>query len=222
VPPPAPTQTTPPAPQAKVSGVIHGAYWRYNASHVVEVDLTSASPSVVGEAPRPTGTVVLFDRGVRLGEVELEAGGGPGNSRATWTGQLAPGYAHLTATYSGDSNYAPHELPAATGRVQNLQFGIFALGEVKSGQPYRIAVSVSPLLFLPGVTGSPTGTVTLSPGLGTESQTLPMDARGFVDATFIAPTVETATEVQFSIHYSGDDVFVDWTEVISFSIVPTS
>ena len=104
-------------------------------------------------ATTPTGTITLFDNGSQIASAPLT-----GNQAQFTTSGLAPGSHPITATYSGDTNYASSTSGALTQTVNKVQFNLTLSSSPNAstlGQPVTLTASFT----LISGTGSPAGTV---------------------------------------------------------------
>lgn len=143
----------------------------------------------------PTGTVTFKDGNTTLGSSTLNAAGVASYSSAT----LSSGSHTMTASYSGDANYAASNAAALTVTV-----GVAATTATLSGPTtlsagasgtYTVKVSTT-------ATGTPTGSVVLSDGTGTLS-TVSLNASG----TAIFTLSLTGGAHTLVATYSGDSSF---------------
>jgi hypothetical protein len=170
-----------------------------NVANALTVTVTVSGPS---GAAVPTGTVSLVGGGYTSGAVTLSASG-----IGTFTipaNTLAAGTDTLTATYSGNSNYAGTIGSATVTVVQGTTAAPTitvtpASGTVDSGQSLGVTVTVS------GAAGTPTGTATLKAGSYTSSAT---QLSGSGGATFTIPANSlTAGTATLTVTYSGNAIY---------------
>jgi sugar lactone lactonase YvrE len=148
---------------------------------------------VAGEsAPTPTGTVVLRDGASSLGTLTLDGTGAASLQIAS----LAVGSHTVTATYSGDTNYA-----AASGMLlQTVQSATTQITLTASANP---AIYATPLIFSADVTGNggvATGAVTFTDGGASIGSAL-LNASGVatLSRSTLAPGMHTVVA-----NYAGD------------------
>jgi len=116
--------------------------------------------TVVG-APgtNPTGTVTFYSNGTSIGNGPVSASGSAGGvATLAWTLPSVGSYS-ITATYSGDSNYAPSTASAITETVAYASSSTSlstSASSVVPGQAVTLTATVS------GSGATPTGTVTFS------------------------------------------------------------
>ncbi len=179
---------------------------------------SSANPAQPGQAVTltalvaavggiPTGTVTFLDGTTTLATVNLDA-----NGNATFsTSTLAQGSHGITATYSGDSNYAGSSgvLTQFIGQQTSSVNVTSSDNPAPTGQAVTFTANVS------GDIGIPTGTVTFLDGtttLGTST----LDANG--NATLTASTLALGNH-NITATYGGDTNYTgssgSLTEVIS-------
>jgi len=164
---------------------------------------SSLDPSVFGQpvtftatvnpSSGPTGTVQFFDGVNSLGTVAL--GGG---TASLTTSALAVGTHFITATYSGDTNFAGSTSSALTQTVSASAISTTtlltsSLNPSAYGQQVTFAATVSP-------SSGATGTVTFMDGASTLG-TSALDASGV--ATFSTSTLVVGTH-SITAQYSGD------------------
>ena len=117
--------------------------------------LTFTATVIAGDAP--TGTITFLDNGTTLGTVPL---GGSGSATLT-TSLLAPGSHSITATYSGDSQYAsatPGQPPHRSARpAPRSPWFLLRYLKKKKVVSENLTAQINPIS--PGG-GVPTGSVT--------------------------------------------------------------
>ncbi|OPF77825.1 vegetative cell wall protein [Streptomyces antioxidans] len=191
---------------------------------------SSANPSVFGQpvtftatvtpnppaTGTPTGTVTFVISGSGGGSFTEPLSGGT----ATFTtGDLGTGSHTVTATYSGDANFAPSSSATLT-QVVNAAESRTSLSSnpnpAAAGAPIDFVAFVE---ALPPGDGTPTGTVTftLTDGVTTIPSVQPVDANGFA---FLSDQMLTEGDWDVSAVYSGDANFgasgvSDYTQVVT-------
>ncbi|MBL7492118.1 Ig-like domain repeat protein [Frankia sp. AgB1.9] len=216
-PPTSASPTQPAGTRTPTSGLIKAYRFRYGEDGTVTIEIASAVRPVTFQEPRPTGTITLYNHGVELGVVPVGDGDLPGKGAAVWTGQPAPGYCDFSAVYSGDATYAPSTITGGIGFAQNAFVTFTYPAHVTSGQQFPVSAKVTPV---PGVTGTPTGTVAFYQGGYTDPVEVPLDANGNASATLTAPVVSTSTAERLAADYSGDSTFTLWQEEGATTVAP--
>jgi len=156
----------------------------------------------------PTGTVVLGGGGYSVSQ-------GLTNGSATITipaNVLSTGSDTLTASYSGDSNYAA-ATGTATVAVTNTSSVTVApaLITVNTGQSLKVTATVS------AADGMPTGTATLTAGNYTSS---PVVLSNSGTSTFTIPIDSlTAGTVTLTVTYSGDSNYSSSTGTANVTVI---
>lgn len=174
---------------------------------------SSANPSVFGQSVTltatvkpvsgsltPTGTVTFNDGSIALGSVALDTTG----QAALTTSALGVGTRSITATYSGDSNYAGSTsapvsvtvTPASTTTTLS-----------SSANPSVAGQSVTFTATVSSSSGTPTGTVTFGDG-GSTLGTGALNASGM--ATFSTSALSVRTH-SITATYGGDTKFATST-----------
>jgi hypothetical protein len=154
--------------------------------------LVTITATVNGTGARPTGTVTFFDGATQLGAVALTAG-----VAAYPTSALALGPHSITASYSGDSNYAGATSTAVTVTVNALPVPTVKL--TVSASTVNIGQSVTLTATLTGSGTKPTGTVTFVDGSNPlNTATLSAGVATFTTTTLPAGSNSIVAE------YSGD------------------
>jgi Bacterial Ig-like domain (group 3) len=198
--------------------MIKAGRFRYGQAATITIQVATAERPWTGLAPRPTGTVTLYNHGVELGTATLGADDIPGAAAAVWTGQLAPGYGDFSATYGGDATYAPTTLTGGIGWAQNALVAFTYPDHVTSGLPFQVSAKVT---AVPGVAGTPTGTVTFYKTTSfADPIEVSLDASGNASATLTAPVVSAPTSLDLFVDYSGDGAWVLWQEQGTTTVAP--
>ncbi len=173
------------------------------------VTLTATVTASTGTAT-PTGSVTFLDGTTSIGSMNLASG------KATLTTtKLALGSHSITASYSGDSNFA-----AATSTAQTVVVEALATPTVMatpSQTSITTAQSLTVTVAVSGASGNPTptGTVTLSGGGYTSSAaTL---SSGSATITIPANSLSVGTDV-LTVSYSGDSNYSSGTGTASVKV----
>jgi subtilase family serine protease len=178
------------------------------AGSTLTVTVTASGSDSLGT---PTGSVVLAGGGYSVSQ-------GLTSGVATITipaNSLSTGKDTLTASYSGDSNYA-----AATGSVNvtvTNASGVTvtpALITVDTGQSLGVSATVT------GANGTPTGTATLAAG-GYTSPAATLSSNGTVTFTIPADSL-TAGTATVTITYSGDSNYVGSAGTATVTVIPST
>ena len=177
-----------------------------SATTILTTDTLSVPVTVKGSSTigNPTGTVTLTGGGYTSSAHTLTASGA---DSATYTFSipaktLSQGVNTLTATYSGDDNYAKQ-----TGTAQvTVNGAASAVAVVPSPTNLNSAASLTVTATVTGSSGTPTGTVTLSGG-GYNSGAKTLDSSGKFVFTVPAYTFTTAGAVTLTASYSGDATY---------------
>ncbi len=152
---------------------------------------------VTSSAGVPAGTVTFYDGATALGTGSLNNSG-----QATLsTSSLAAGSHSITASYAGNSNFASSTSAALTQTVNKANTTTAISTQLPNpsvaGQPVAVNFTVTPVA--PG-SGTPTGNVTVSDGLGDACTATPAAGGcSLVFATAGAKTVKAS--------YAGDSNF---------------
>jgi hypothetical protein len=149
----------------------------------------------------PTGTVTFSDGIGTIGSAPAAPGPDPGEAQATFaTTSLPVGSLTITATYSGDGNFAGSSIstPFNVGGDGTQTSITSSQPSSAFGQPVTFTITVSPL---PPATGMPTGTVTLTVN-GTPT-TLTLNGG---QATFTTSTLPPG-DIPILATYNGDGNF---------------
>ena len=174
-----------------------------SASTIARTDALTVDVTIQGSTAtgNPSGTVTLSGGGYTSTAQTLTASGA---DSATYSFNIAAntlnkGTDTLTATYSGDTNYAV-QTGTATVTVNALTPTVTvtpATANVTSGVSTTIAVLVA------GTGATSTGTVTLSGG-GYTSAAQPLNGTGAYTFTVPAYGFTTSGAVTLTVNYSGD------------------
>lgn len=139
---------------------------------------SSANPSVFGQSVTfdaavtpafggsPTGTVTFMDGGNALGAPVMLSSG----AAALVTSSLTAGTHNITASYSGDTNFAGSSVAMAAAQVVNKADTLTA--DLSSLNPSTYGTDVTFTATVTSTAGTPTGTVTFKDGatvLGTST-----------------------------------------------------
>ena len=167
------------------------------ASSTLTVTVTVSGSDSLGT---PTGSVVLAGGG-------FSASQGLTSGVATITipaNSLSTGTDTLTASYSGDSNYAAADGSAAvTVTIASSVTVTPASITVDTGQSLGVTATVS------GANGTPTGTATLAAG-GYSSSATALNSSGTVTFTIPADSLAAGTPA-LTVTYSGDSTYAGST-----------
>jgi len=166
------------------------------ANQILSVQVTATSVPAGGTTP--TGTVTLSGGGYTSTAETLASGAYTFTIPAD---SLSAGTDTLTASYSGDSNYAP-ATGTANVAVTKLAatVSVVAAAAINSNQPLTVTGTVT------GTGGTPTGTVTLSGGGYTSAAT--NLSSGSYSITIPANTFTVGGVVTLSAVYSGDSTYL--------------
>ncbi|MGP3945921.1 Ig-like domain repeat protein [Streptomyces sp. 6N106] len=194
---------------------------------------SSPSPSAVGQsvtliarvapvppgAGAPTGTVT-FDFGDGSAPATATIAGGVASTSHAFTSTAGSPYT-VTATYSGDDNFA-----ASTGiAVHQVEMSVSATSTTVSSAPDPSvageAVTVSATVaVLPPASGTATGTVTFLFGDGSPAVTVPLT--GDTATTSHVYTSTASSPYTISAEYSGDGDFTGSTGLDTQTVTPSS
>ena len=190
---------------------------------------TSPNPSVFGQnvtftvtlavnAPgsgSPTGTIVFKDGATTLGTATVVLGSATFNTTA-----LAVGARSITATYSGDGNFAGSAATATQTVNQDSTLTALTLLPAQTTRDASFNVSALVTAAAPG-SGTPTGTVLFADGANTVTGTL---VNGVATGTLVASTAGARSIVAT---YSGDvnfktssDTQIETVSLPAISILP--
>ncbi len=146
-----------------------------------------------------SGTVQFLDGATALGTVSLSGG-----TASLAVSTLATGTHSVTATYSGDSNYATSTSPVVTQIVNASSIGTTtSLASLPNPATFGQQVAFAAAVIASSGTSTPTGSVVFLDG------TTPMGSAavgGDGTATFTTSGLATGTHL-FTAQYSGDGTF---------------
>jgi len=180
--------------------------------------VSSANPSIIGQSVTFTATVTDlpgFDKGVPTGTVTFFNGttaigspvplNGTGGAAIT-TSALAVGTASITATYSGDTNFATS---TSSALPQVVQLGQTATALTSSPNPSNVGqtVTLTAAVTVQSGTGTPTGTVSFFNGTTQIGSAVPLSGGG---AAITTSTLAAGT-ASLTATYSGDTNFATST-----------
>ena len=155
------------------------------------------TPGVATTAPSATGTVSFADGAKVLGSSQLNAG-----AASFSTSALSAGSHTITATFSGDSNYAGNS--GSVTQVVNKATPTVTLAvqpnPIVSGQPAVLTATVN------SSAGVPTGTVTITDN-GTSLGNAPVNASGVATLTI---TITGGSHALLAV-YNGDANFATFS-----------
>jgi hypothetical protein len=180
-------------------------------SSIMTNQSVSVAVAITGSSGTPTGTVILSGGGYTSSSQTLSAGS---TTFTVAANSLTAGTDTLTATYSGDSNYASN---TGTATITVTQFvGLTPTvtvtpesSSINSGQTLNVATTVT------GSGVTPTGTVKISGGGYTSSsQTL---AGGSYTFAIPANSLSAGTDT-LTVTYSGDTVYSNGTGTASVTV----
>ncbi len=161
----------------------------------VSVIATASSPG----SGTPTGTVTVSDGGTQTCVATLNASGAGGCQITEW----ASGPYVLSAIYGGDVNYVSSSTtagPTLTVGAASTLTAITSATSSVAGQPITVAVDVAPVA--PGA-GTPTGTVTVSDGLGQSCPVALSAGTGSCQITEAAGSYSLSASYGGSSNYTG-------------------
>ena len=199
-----------------VSAGVEGLLVSYGNQEQVGADVVTNSDGVA-----PTGTFQIYVDGSPLGQplsiYESGAYGGVANGKPnyawadalTLTYFLSPGNHTVSASYSGDANYAAGTGPATTFSVVQEAASILDMGiNNPMGQPVIAGQSATGSVVVVGsqMGVAPTGTTTLydnGTALGGTYTYTSANAPGMLNATWIV-VINTPGIHQITASYSGD------------------
>ena len=167
------------------------------------VTLTATVTNTFGGGSTPTGTVTFQDGATTLGSASLNASG-----QATFTvSSLAVGSHTITASYSGDTNYASgtgndSTSPQVVNKASSSTTVSSTVNASVFGQAVTFTASVAAVA--PGA-GTPTGTVTFTEGASTLAANVALS--GSAQATFTFSSLSVASHT-ITASYSGDGNFL--------------
>ncbi len=202
-----PITATYPGDSNFAASVSNGVTETINKQTTVTISLSSDtnpaafSTSVTFTATVPSdakGTVTFYDNGVLIGTGNVNAG------KATYpTSTLAVGTHPITATYSGDTNYA--SVTTTTGVSQSITQGTATVSISGAPNPSSYGSSVLMTITVTGQNGViPTGTVTLTDNGVALGSTLTLNASG--TTTYPVSTLTTGNHTIIAT-YSGDTTY---------------
>jgi trimeric autotransporter adhesin len=175
----------------------------------------------------PTGKVTFWNQTTQpIGSASIEAKAGSLGVRTTgsvaWTTTRLPaGNLQISATYDGDSNYAPsRHSPTIYLPVDGAATDIEAVNyprTVKVNQAWNVPVHLSTVSGLP----APTGTVYVS-ALGPSVYVSPSATVKNGSAIVTAPANSLSLgEQSFMVNYSGDQFYANGEIIITVDVEPT-
>jgi len=191
---------------SKVTPTVSVTPTTYSISTIQSLQVTVA----VSGTPSPTGTVTLTSGTYSSGAINLTSGSAIITIPA---GSLASGSDTLSASYSGDSNYATATGSSATVSVGKLTTTVSVAASATT------MLNLQPLNVTVTLTGqpSPTGTVTLTSG------TYSSGAVGLTSGSVIiavpANSLAVGTDT-LTATYSGDAIYAGNVGTTSVSVVP--
>ncbi len=178
------------------------------------VTLTATIAAVSPGAGTPTGSVTFFNGTTSLGTGTVNSSG----VATLAVTSLPTGTASLTATYSGDDNFATSTSTAASFTVAQASTTTTVTSSVASPTPYEAVTLTATVAAVSPGAGTPTGTVTFFNGttsLGT----------GTLNSSGVATLAISSVPVgNYSItaQYSGDTNFTGSTSTAITASVGTA
>jgi trimeric autotransporter adhesin len=132
----------------------------YSPSYGDALTLTSKVLAPVYTTAQPTGTVTFAAAGQTLGSATID---NSGTAILTFSTPLPVGVYNITASYSGDTNYAPSaSAPPIIITVSIVTAKITATLAPATNIPYGSTGTVTTTVALPGANAAPSGNVTAS------------------------------------------------------------
>nr|QBF51787.1 IPT/TIG domain-containing protein [Streptomyces caniferus] len=184
-----------------------------------EVTFTARVTAVPPGAGTPTGTVT-FDFGDGTAPVTAPVSAGVATIAHTYATASATPYA-VTATYSGDPDFAPATVTAphtvAAGAATTSTTVVSSPDPTVTGQPVTFTATVTPT---PPGAGVPTGTVAFDFGDGTATITAPVSGGvATVTHTYVSAA---GSPYAVSARYSGDSNFSSSSGTDLHTVAPAS
>jgi len=173
------------------------------ASLAAPVTLTATVAVVPPASGTPTGLVRFRANGVVIGTATVA----PSGLAVFTTGFVTPGTVDLTASYTGDTTFAPSAsdaVPHQTAAAANST--LTAILTSPSPSATGAAVTVLAVVFSLGG-GTPSGTVEFRDG-GAPIGTASLTAFSGLQVAFVTITPSTPGARTLTAHYSGDATFV--------------
>jgi len=193
---------------AKASVGVATAASALSASSALAVTVTVSGSSSLGT---PTGSVVLAGGGFSISQ-GLTGGVA---TIAVPAGSLSTGKDTLTASYSGDSNYAAATGSATVSVTDPSSVAVTSASTtVFTGQGLSVTATVS------GANGTPTGTATLASGSYSSSATA-LSKGGTATFTIPAGSLAAGT-AKLTVTYSGDTNYAGSSGTASVTVIPSA
>ncbi len=183
------------------------------AQYQAPLTFTATVTALMTGFGQPTGTVVFSDGNTSLGSAPLISGQATLDASA-----LSVGSHDITATYSGDANFAAAQI-AGLKQVIDQAATTTAVSVYPATTIYGQTVTFTALVT-PSTSGVPTGTITFTDGTTTIA-TAPLDNSGQAAFSSTALTVGSHT---ITATYSGDTNYLggSGTASVQVNAIPTS
>ena len=173
----------------------------YSSAFGQGVTLTVTVQAVAPAAGTPTGTVTIFDGATILARGVALSGGGQASFN---TSSLAPTTHSLTASYSGDANFASStSVPISQVVVKGQSVATLESSMNSSAFGQGVTLTVTVQAVSPAA-GTPTGTVTILDGTTILASGVALDANG--RASFTTSSLAMGAN-SLTATYSGDANF---------------
>jgi len=179
-----------------------------SASSALTVTVAVSGSASLGT---PTGSIVLTGGGYSISQ-----GLKKGNATITIpANSLSTGADTLTASYSGDSNYA-----AASGSTIVTVTDVANVTVTPASMTLDTGQSLSVTAVVSGANGMPTGTATLAAGSYT-SPAIALDGNGSVSFTVPADSLAAGSS-KLTVTYSGNSTYASTTATTTVTVLPST